>query len=155
KGVPEDQYGFITILKNEKIKVRTSEFRSTGILSVFNKFNRDVNNHGRQEPPANSGVDAFEFWCPGRRPKGKNIAMKISPAIESFGITNLCNGFMRSANQANAWVASPEENLAKLKFEWSTSQQIKNIILYFDTDYDHALESVQMGHPENVMPFCV
>lgn len=24
-----------------------------------------------------------------------------------------------------------------------------------DTDYDHSLESVQMGHPENVMPFCL
>jgi hypothetical protein len=32
---------------------------------------------------------------------------------------------------------------------------IKKIILWFDTDYDHPMESVLMGHPENVMPFCV
>jgi hypothetical protein len=28
-------------------------------------------------------------------------------------------------------------------------------LLSFDTDFDHPLESVQMGHPERVMPFCV
>ena len=25
----------------------------------------------------------------------------------------------------------------------------------FDTDYDHPMESVLMGHPETVMPFCL
>jgi hypothetical protein len=27
--------------------------------------------------------------------------------------------------------------------------------LKFDADFDHPMESVLMGHPENVMPFCV
>ena len=25
----------------------------------------------------------------------------------------------------------------------------------FDTDFDHAMETVQRGHPESAMPFCV
>jgi len=32
---------------------------------------------------------------------------------------------------------------------------INRIILNFDTDFDHPMESVQMGHPENRVPFCV
>lgn len=155
RGIPSDQYGFVTFLKNEKVKIRTSNYRSTGMLSVFNKFNHDVNNYGKQVAPANSGIESFEFWCPERRPKGNNFAMKISPAIDSFGTENLLNGFIRPTNRANAWVASPDDKLSQIKMEWETPQEFKNIILYFDTDYDHALESVQMGHPENVMPFCV
>jgi hypothetical protein len=34
-------------------------------------------------------------------------------------------------------------------------QQIRSITLHFDTDFDHPMESSQMGHPEDVMPFCV
>lgn len=155
KGVPANQYGFVTIMKNENVKVCTSNYRSTGLLSVFNKFNHDVNNFGKQEPPANSGIEAFEFWCPTRRPSGDNLAMHISPSINSFGVDNLLNGFIRPTTQANAWVASMEDKQARIKLEWNAPQSIKTLILYFDTDYDHALESVQMGHPETVMPFCV
>ena len=28
-------------------------------------------------------------------------------------------------------------------------------MLFFDTDFDHALESSLMGHPESEIPFCV
>lgn len=153
-GVPTDRYGFITFLKNEKVKIRTSRYRSTGIVSVFNKFNHDVNNYGKQEAPANSGIESFEFWCPERRPEGYNFAMTINPAI-NFGAENLLNGFIRPTNRANAWVASPDSKSSQIKLEWETPQQLKNIILYFDNDYDNALESVQMGHPESIMPFCV
>ena len=155
KGLPNEQYGFITFLKNDKVKIKTSNFRSTGILSVFNKFNHDVNNYGKQEAPANSGIESFEFWCPERRPKGYNFAMKISPTIESFGTENLLNGFIRPTNKANAWVAPLGEKSSTVKIKWDSTEKLKNIILYFDNDYDHALESVQMGHPENIMPFCI
>lgn len=62
--VPSDQYGFVTFLKNNALRIRSSKARYTGIVSVFNKFNEAVNNNGRQTPPAGSGIDAFEFWCP-------------------------------------------------------------------------------------------
>jgi hypothetical protein len=38
---------------------------------------------------------------------------------------------------------------------WEKPQDINEIIVYFDTDYDHPMETVQYGHPEDIMPFCV
>ena len=38
---------------------------------------------------------------------------------------------------------------------WHKPQTIARIELSFDTDFDHPMESVLMGHPERVMPFCV
>lgn len=155
KGVSHNQYVFLTFMKNDDVKIRMSNERYTGIVSVFNKFNLDVNNHGKQIPPENSGIDAFEFWCPDRRPKGHNIAMNISPSIHAYSVSNLTNGYTRPSTGTNAWAASLSEKSAILSLQWDKPQTVKNIILYFDTDFDHPMESVQMGHPENIMPFCV
>ncbi len=32
---------------------------------------------------------------------------------------------------------------------------IQTIEITFDTDYDHPMESVLMGHPERIMPGCI
>lgn len=155
KTLPNNQYGFITFLKNEKVKIRMSDKRYTGIVSVFNKFNKAVNNTGKQTPPADSGIDSFEFWCPDRRPAGQNIAMKIAPAIDSFDAVNIINGYTRPTNQPNAWLASKEDINPFVTISWDKEQVISKILIYFDTDFDNAMESVQMGHPENRMPFCI
>lgn len=155
KGLPANQYGFITFLRNENVRVQLSENRYTGIVSVFNKYNKAVNNNGKQMPPEDSGIESFEFWCPDRRPAGQNIAMSIVPALETFGATNIINGYTRPTTTANAWVASLDDKEPVLKLVWPSAQFIKKIHLYFDTDYDHAMESVQMGHPESIVPFCV
>ena len=34
-------------------------------------------------------------------------------------------------------------------------QKIREVVLHFDTDFDHSMETAQWGHPEDVMPFCV
>lgn len=155
KSLIQHQYAFITFLRNEKVCLRTSELRCTGLVSVFNKFNHAVNNYGSQNPPEGSGLDSFEFWCPDRRPAGHNIAMKITPAIKAFGVENIINGYVRPTTMPNAWVASCEEKTSVITFAWDTPQKINRITLFLDTDYDHALESVQMGHPEHVIPFCL
>jgi hypothetical protein len=155
QGLPATQYGFITFLKNEKIQIQLSRERYSGLVSVFNKFNYAVNNHGKQTPPQNSGIDTFEFWCPERRPAGQNLAMNIEPAIEAFNGENIRNGLTRPTATPNAWVASKEDSRPEIKLTWKESQSIHKLILYFDTDFDHAMESVQMGHPENKSPFCV
>lgn len=153
--VPNEQYAFISFIENEFVKIRTSNKRYTGLLSVFNKFNHAVNNHGKQMPPENSGIDSFEFWCPERRPAGQNIAMHISPAISDFSELNIINGFTRPTTKSNAWVAAPEDNQPTLTLTWENQQSIHSIMLNFDTDFDHPMESVQMGHPESRIPFCV
>ena len=150
----DKQYAFITILSNDLVAVRQSEQRLTGLVSVFNAVNKAVNNNGKQTPPDNIGIDAFEFWIPQRRPNGQNLAFSISPAIELYNSENLCNGFVRPYIGTNAWAAALNDAQPKIALEWDEVKEINSIKLFFDTDYDHAMESSLMGHPESVMPFC-
>jgi hypothetical protein len=142
-------------MANEKVQIAQSSCRFTGILSVFNGKNKAVSNNGKQVPPDGIGIDTFEFWIPMRRPAGKNLALKIEPAISSFSSENLTNGFVRPGNHPNAWIADTEDKTPSVVLEWKDYQTINEIKLFFDNDYDHPMESVLMGHPENEIPFCV
>ncbi|WP_068473286.1 FAD-dependent oxidoreductase [Saccharicrinis aurantiacus] len=153
--VDEDLYGFITFMANEHLSIAESNTLVSGVMTVFNGVNEKVSNNGKQTPPDGIGVDEFEFWIPNRRPEGKNIAMQISPAISSFDVNNIGNGYVRPWLQANAWVADINDSHPTLKIEWNTEKELSSIRLFFDTDYDHAMETVQYGHPEDVVPFCV
>ncbi|WP_418992947.1 FAD-dependent oxidoreductase [Alistipes sp.] len=155
RSVPEDQYGFVVFRSNPAVEIGASDFRYTGVLSLFNRFNLQVNNHGRQTPPAGSGFEEFEFWCPERRPGGHNIAMRIAPAIEDFGPENLLNGYIRPTVSSNAWAADPAEEAPELTLVWDAPRTVKRITLYLDNDYDHPMESSQYGHPEHIVPFCL
>ncbi|MEH0152708.1 FAD-dependent oxidoreductase [Limibacter armeniacum] len=154
-SVADQQYAFVTFMANPALEIKCSEKRITGVLSVFNGENDKVSNKGKQTPPQGIGVDEFEFWIPERRPEGENIAMEISPAIEAFDVSNIGNGFVRPWGTANAWVADLSDTKPTLKMEWDSEQPLSEIRLFLDTDYDHALESVQFGHPEEVIPFCL
>jgi len=149
------QYVFLAFRKNPAVKLHFSSKRVTGVLSVFNHINEAVSNYGKQTPPDDIGIDAFEFWCPQRRPQGQNLAIKISTAPEVFGVENIRNGTARPVDQPNAWVAAPSDPKPTLQLSWPETRAIRTIVLKFDTDFDHPMESVLMGHPENVMPFCV
>lgn len=151
----ESAYAFIVFNKNPKVKILLSEQRVTGVLSVFNSVNKAVSNFGKQIPTEDIGVDEFEFWCPQRRPEGHNIAFKLNPSLNKFGKENIKSGVYRPVNEPNAWVAAKEDKKPSLKIEWNEAKTIQKIELFFDTDYDHPMESVLMGHPEDVMPFCV
>ena len=150
-----DDYSFLTILPNEDVKVMTSEQRLTGTVSLFQKINKAVSNNGAQLPPDGIGIESFEFWTPKRRPNGKNLAFHVSPVIELFEKDNICNGYVRPYLKSNAWAASLKDNTPEITLNWDTPQKINKIRLFFDTDYDHPMESVQMGHPEDIIPFCV
>lgn len=118
-AVPNQQYGFVTFLSNGKVSLKTSNKRYTGVLSIFNGVNKAVSNNGKQTPPANIGVDTFEFWTPHRRPEGKNIAMEIAPAIDAFNVKNIGNGYVRPSGTTNAWVANLDDKNPTLKMEWN------------------------------------
>jgi hypothetical protein len=154
-SLKETQYGFVIFRSNPDVKIRCSEKRMTGILSVFNKTNPAVNNYGKQMPPKGSGFDSFEFWSPERRPKGQNIAMNISPALTCFSKDHIVNGYVRPYLQTNAWAADWNDTNPTVTLTWDEPQTINSLSLFFDTDYDHPMESSQMGHPEDVIPFCV
>jgi hypothetical protein len=149
------RYGFVSFLKNEQVQLRHSQRRLTGVLSVFNKTNPAVSNYGKQAPPSDIGVEAFEFWCPERRPRGQNIALRIEGGLARFGPENLRNGVARPTHQPNAWVADWADEKPTLTLAWPTEQVIGRVELSFDADFDHPLETVLMTHPETVAPFCV
>jgi hypothetical protein len=154
-SIEEAAYVFLIFEKNIYIQLGYTEKRVTGILSVFNLINKAVSNYGKQTPPADSGLEAFEFWCPQRRPLGQNFAIELVPSQQIFKAQNIKNGINRPTTQPNAWVASPNDDFPELIIEWNNPVQVRKIELFFDTDFDHPMESVLMTHPENIMPFCI
>lgn len=149
-GVVIDQprYVFVSLHKNDKLSVRRSSQRLTGVLEVHNDYNQD---HAHD----NIGVDTFRFFRPQRRPNGQNFAMKLETPLDVFHPENVINGLDRPTNQPNAWLADPADVKPTLTLKWEQPVTISRIILAFDADWDHPMESVLMGHPEADMPFCV
>ncbi|WP_254411562.1 FAD-dependent oxidoreductase [Dyadobacter diqingensis] len=148
-------YAFICFMKNENVKIQYSEKRISGIVTVFNATNPAVSNYGKQEPTEDIGVETFEFWCPQRRPEGRNIAMKLSDPINLFESENLRNGLQRPIASPNAWVADYDDKTPAINVHWNEQTKISSLELVFDADYDHPMENVIFLHPETTMPFCV
>ena len=155
KQIPYDCYLFVCFMVNSDLEIQQSVNRMTGIVSVYNKILPAVSNWGKQEPKEDIGVEAFEFWCPERRPGGHNLAMDITPAIEMFGVSNLKTPVYRPVVSSNAWVADWNEKEAELALDWEKEQEIEEMKLFVDNDPDNALEPIQWGHSENRMPFCL
>jgi hypothetical protein len=150
-----DQYAFLCFLANKQVEIKTSQTRISGIVSVFNTENKAVSNAGVQRPPEGLGIDSFEFWIPERRPGGENLALTISPGIDAFRPENLTNGFTRPDVRPNAFVAALDEKQVTIDVHWKELQEIREIVLHFDTDFDHPMESSLWGHHSNTTPFCV
>jgi hypothetical protein len=151
---PEYCYAFICFLKNDQVALQYSDYRITGLLSVFNSTNPAVSNYGKQDPKEDIGVESFEFWCPQRRPLGKNIAMRIDPAIDLFGAGNIRNGIQRPVQSPNAWVAGLNEKAPAIHIRWEHQVAIRRIELSFDCDYDHPMENVLIRQTDAVQPYC-
>jgi hypothetical protein len=149
------RYAFVCLMANPDVAVHLSDQRLTGVLSVSQKFNRAVAKSPKQDPPADSGIESFEFWLPERRPGGHNLAITVEPPLAVFGPANLANGVARPTNQVNAWVAALDDEVPTVRLSWPSPRSISRVELAFDTDFDHPMESVLLGHSERVMPFCV
>jgi hypothetical protein len=148
--IDRPQYVYVCLMQNPFVEAHLSSQRLTGVLACRWQGKSRV-----QNPPPGAGIDSFEFWTPQRRPEGENFACTIEPPLEVFGAGNVANGFARPFVQPNAWVAGIEDRRPRLTLTWEQPQGIREIVLGFDTDLDHPMESVLMGHPESVMPFCV
>jgi hypothetical protein len=153
--VERPQYAFYCLLRNPAVSLYLSEQRLTGILSLSQSMNAAVAKGARQEPPEGIGIDSFEFWIPSRRPSGQNLAVEIDPPLDLFHPENVVNGVARPTLQPNAWVAAPGDARPRLTLRWPEPRTIVEVVLTFDTDFDHPMESVLMGHPEREIPFCV
>ncbi len=80
----EPCYAFVTFFRNPDVQLHYTDKRVTGMLSVFNTVNKAVSNYGKQAPPEDIGMDAFEFWCPQRRPEGHNLDFKVNDGLGLF-----------------------------------------------------------------------
>ncbi|MEM1166116.1 MAG: FAD-dependent oxidoreductase [Planctomycetota bacterium] len=154
-SMPHDGYAFIICRANENVLVHRSDVIIPGVLALTDRMNGRVATSNVQRPPDDSGIDTFELWRPDRRPKGHLLAMKSATPIAMFGPENVTNGVARPTSAPNAWVASPDDPHPVLYLRWDSDVTIGRIELSFDTDWDHPMESVLMGHPERVMPNCV
>ena len=79
--------------------------------------------------------------------------MTLKQTLDIYGTDNLRNILKRPLRQPDCWACDDAE--AAVELTWKHEVEIKEITLFFDTDTDHAMETVQMGHTENVMPQCV
>lgn len=149
------RYVFVCLMANPAVTAHLSDQRVTGVLALTQKFNRAVAKSPRQEAPADSGIESFEFWIPQRRPAGNNLACTIKPPLAAFEPDNLVNGYARPTSSTNAWVAQPDDAAPQVTLAWPAPVMIGCIELGFDSDFDHPLESVLMLNPETVAPFCV
>lgn len=154
--VPSTCFAFICLYGDEFVAIPTSSFLATGLVSVSHRVNSAVANFEIQDPPPELGIDRFEFWVPTRRPDGMNIPLSMDPPLPAYSSpATLTNGFHRPWLRTNAWIADPSDPTPTLTLSWAEPVMIREIDLHFDTDFDHAMETAQFGHPEDVMPHCV
>lgn len=151
----QSEYVFVCFMANDAVELQQTDSLMTGTTTVLNQINLAVSNYGRQDPPAGIGIESFEFWCPLRRPEGKNIAFAVEPPVEIYSTALLSNPLTRPVGATNAWAASLADKAPGITLEWDEEQTVSSITLFFDTDFDQAMETVQMGHYDNVMPYCV
>jgi len=145
-SIDRPRYAFVCLMKNEHVQVRTSRQRVTGVLSV---------RYVRDQSARESGVPRLEFWLPQRRPEGFNLAVRVDPPLDVFRPANVTNGIDRPTCGPNAWLAGLSDPSPRLELAWPQPRTIRRIVLSFDTDFDHPMESAYWNHPENVAPFCV
>jgi len=155
KPIDRETYHFVKLVENPAVSVRLSDLRVTGILAVTSACNKQVATSNLQSPPPGIGIDTFEFWLPKRRPNGQNLAMTINPPLAGFAPSNVTRGPSRPNRMPNAWVADPADPKPELTLRWDAPVFVGRIIIDFDPDWDHAMESVLMTHPEEVVPFLV
>ena len=145
--IDDSRYVFVCVMANPALRLHLSQMRAAGLVAL--QYWRT------QAPTVDIGVETFEFWTPPRRPAGHNLAMTISPPLDAWDPGNVCNGLARPVAEVNAWAADPNDKAPTLDVKWIMPRKISRLTLMFDTDFDHAMETVTRGHPEDVMPFAV
>ncbi|KIL94313.1 hypothetical protein FAVG1_02876 [Fusarium avenaceum] len=142
---PQTQYVYLAFLQNDSVALSTSKARVSALMTVEHECT--------QEPPSDVGVDTFERWTPVRRPMGHNLALTLDPPLKAWGVDNISNGVPRPTKRTNCWVPGSDRKI--IKISWESPIKLNKVVIHFDTDFDHALESVLRGHPERNIPFCV
>jgi hypothetical protein len=149
-SLEDGQYVFFAFDANPEVRLHEAAERITGLLAVARR--------GRQLNDPDIGVEEFDFWTPDRRPGGHLFAFAVDSEyagfFRPFEPEQVANGIDRPVTAPNAWVARLDDGSPTLTLRWTRLQRISQIVLNFDTDADHPMESVLYGHPEHAMPCC-
>jgi len=142
----EPTYAFIVFKPQPRVRLHAHLKRIPGVLLLH---------HTHDQVADGIGADNFELWLPERRPGGALPLMKLRPATGLFSPQMIKNGYHRPYIQSNCWVPAVDDPQPELTLRWEKKQRIARVELVFDTDFDHAMETVLRGHPESEMPYCV
>ncbi|MDR3791836.1 MAG: FAD-dependent oxidoreductase [Terracidiphilus sp.] len=153
-ALEKDNHVFLVVPPAAGVELHMSRQMMPGVLTLWQKMNQKVARSAVQNPPQGSGVESFAFWLPERRPQARNLALTVLPAVHCYEPGMVLNGWQRPWCGANAWAPSPDDNSPSLRIAWESPQMLRRVEITFDTDFDHPMESVLMGHPERVMPGC-
>ena len=155
------RYGLFVVWSNPDVALHQTDTRLSGVLGVRFAYRQDPFRGGdargksvETSDESDIGVEVFDVYLPQRRPEGHNFALEIEPPLRAFAPENLRNGVQRPTNASNAFLADFADKSPQIRFSWPQKQRISRVELFFDTDFDHPVESVLMGHPESKMPFC-
>ena len=151
----QEEYLFVCIMACPGVSMQLSDDLISGMMSLSNSGNKAVSTNLIQEPPEGSGFDSFEFWLPERRPGGKLPAVTFSPPLSTFAKDQIKSSYYRPFITSNLWLADSDDKKPSITAKWDKAQAINKVVLFFDVDHDHAMESVQFGHHDDAMPFCV
>ncbi|ACQ81081.1 conserved hypothetical protein [Beutenbergia cavernae DSM 12333] len=143
----EPAYVVLCLLANPDVAVHASDLVVTGLVPL--------RHGGDQVADDRIGQPGLEFWTPVRRPAGRNIALTLDPPVRLGPPAAVSNGVDRPSGSGNAWIAAPDDPTPTLRLTWDEPQVVGRVELRFDTDFDHAMESVLYTHPEDAMPQCV
>ncbi len=142
----EPTYAFIVFKPQPRVRLHAHLKRIPGVLLLH---------HTHDQVADGIGADNFELWLPERRPGGALPLMKLRPATSLFSPQMIQNGYHRPYIQSNCWAPAPDDPQPQLILEWETPKHINRVEIVFDTDFDHAMETVLRGHPESEMPYCI
>ncbi|WCE29150.1 FAD-dependent oxidoreductase [Vibrio sp. SCSIO 43137] len=151
----KDQYVFVKLEQNMDLAVATTDTEYPAILTVYNTVNAKVAKHARQIADGDWGVDEFEFWLPKRRPNKFLAAFSLDRALQAYSADYVIDGHLRPSNHSHGWVPDSNDANPELTLTLDSPSKLSRITLMFDNDFDHAMETAQWGHSENVSPNCV
>ncbi|MCA1178208.1 FAD-dependent oxidoreductase [Pantoea rwandensis] len=149
-----DRYLFIAFEEKPEIEVALTRQRLPGIMMVFNSLNPRVAKRTRQINDGDYGVDEFDFWLPRRAPNQVLLAFTLETPLKLWHRDYLLNGKLRPEQHTNCWVPAQDDAQPTVTWRWEQAHQASHITLLFDNDFDHAMETVQMGHAQAVTPHC-
>jgi hypothetical protein len=137
---------FLIAGQNPAVAVRGSRSLVTGLVPL---------RHRLEIHSSAVGGEDFPIFGTHRRPNGQNFALRFSQPLDLWGPRNVVSGWLRPMHQPHTWVAANDDRAPSLTLRWPNPVTLQRVELFFDTDPDHSMETVLMGHPARTSPFCV